>query len=807
MDCVGRAESCGPCCANSHRLNPLHRIEYWTGTHYEQSWLRTLGVRVALGHSGADCPTQRRWERSSSAASRSVKTSSSPLMMVVVDVSGVHELPFVFCSCADAESRDLQLLRMGYYPATARRPRTVFTFRVLDDFLLTNKECKTAAMNYYNKLRRITDDTFPHAVPDRYRDLLRVSRQWRNLKARKRFGVGYRNEQPPGPGGLTTSCPACPRPGINMADGWEQDADRWKHMPTVILDGNFSAQHQHMKNPQDDVRLSDGHGYMVTSAPYREHLRTAVQFKQKLTCHDHRAVLAAASERAPLEATGIGAAACSRHGFFIPHSTVDFQKGEQQKNMDYCLCQVILFFQTLYLLLILYDIWCHYCVHLMRRFERSPSLHMPADLTVMGGIDQFHVHGHIRECYPRYSPNFIPGAGVQDGDVLETLWINVNEISTSTRGMSDGHRQESIDDIMEDSNWNKLLRVAPALARKWRTACEEWGPAAQALQKAGEEVDPKQIEQWTRLAKRAAEMRHKDIKVMDVFEFESRKLPTRAEIQLQLTRAENEHREGLKGSAAWLASGLKIEETRLSVAAKARSVTLHSPLAEQIALEQMRTNLLRDIERFHKEAASYLSPLTLAAARSLDADISSLGMEWDSITAASEVADERATPAQDGEADTHEGSNNRGPTIPERMKIALPSNLGRAFCKEHGLEVLVKKERELRVGVRKATSHRQKLRSFDEVHLADAGVLHNARTYSAARAASAALYDERDPKELAARDELFLRYRVLEKTDLKANTAIIEQATRGIRNKHLAWFWSLDVEEDSKESPWMSESA
>ena len=244
----------------------------------------------------------------------------------------------------------------------------------------------------------------------------------------------------------------------------------------------------------------------------------------------------------------------------------------------------------------------------------------------------------------------------------------------------------------------------------------------------------------------------------------------------------------------------------------------------------MRTNLLRDIERFHKEAASYLSPLTLAAARSLDADISSLGMEWDSITAASEVADERATPAQDGEADTHEGSNNRGPTVPERMKIALPSNLGRAFCKEHGLEVLVKKERELRVGqmndtlhgirvavgyksflyrtgVRKATSHRQKLRSFDEVHLADAGVLHNARTYSAARAASAALYDERDPKELAARDELFLRYRVLEKTDLKANTAIIEQATRGIRNKHLAWFWSLDVKEDSKESPWMSESA
>ena len=39
-------------------------------------------------------------------------------------------------------------------------------------------------------------------------------------------------------------------------------------------------------------------------------------------------------------------------------------------------------------------------------------------------------------------------------------------------------------------------------------------------------------------------------------------VPTRAEVQLQLTRAENERPDGLKGSAAWLAFGLKIDETR-----------------------------------------------------------------------------------------------------------------------------------------------------------------------------------------------------------------------------------------------------
>lgn len=50
---------------------------------------------------------------------------------------------------------------------------------------------------------------------------------------------------------------------------------------------------------------------------------------QKVICHDHRAVLTSAMEHGQLEATGIGAAACSRHGFFMPHAVVDFQLGER----------------------------------------------------------------------------------------------------------------------------------------------------------------------------------------------------------------------------------------------------------------------------------------------------------------------------------------------------------------------------------------------------------------------------------------------------------------------------------------------
>ena len=65
-------------------------------------------------------------------------------------------------------AEDVQLLDMGFYPASDTRPSTVFTEAVLDDFLLANKICKTSPRNYFTKLRRGTNNTFPHLVPVRF---------------------------------------------------------------------------------------------------------------------------------------------------------------------------------------------------------------------------------------------------------------------------------------------------------------------------------------------------------------------------------------------------------------------------------------------------------------------------------------------------------------------------------------------------------------------------------------------------------------------------------------------------------------
>jgi Kyakuja-Dileera-Zisupton transposase len=115
-------------------------------------------------------------------------------------------------------------------------------------------------------------------------------------------------------------------------------------MRGFMMDGNFKAEHMKMRNPDNDVPLSDGTGFMVSRLPYEAHLKSAVEkrqvsivsgfsadrcphLKQKSTCHDHHAVNNVNKHSGHLESTGIGATACI-HGTFVPDSVVDFQKGE-----------------------------------------------------------------------------------------------------------------------------------------------------------------------------------------------------------------------------------------------------------------------------------------------------------------------------------------------------------------------------------------------------------------------------------------------------------------------------------------------
>jgi len=78
--------------------------------------------------------------------------------------------------------------------------------------------------------------------------------------------------------------------GESTGIGMSIDISTWKlltycfsknlFMRGFMMDGNFQAEHMKMRNPENDVQLSDGAGFMVSNKPYELHLKSAVERRQ-----------------------------------------------------------------------------------------------------------------------------------------------------------------------------------------------------------------------------------------------------------------------------------------------------------------------------------------------------------------------------------------------------------------------------------------------------------------------------------------------------------------------------------------------
>ncbi|KAH9914838.1 uncharacterized protein B0H18DRAFT_824213, partial [Fomitopsis serialis] len=825
IDCFARPSFCTACCLSEHNRNYLHRIE---------KWIPVDGTNLSSGPAPEEPEDSRsdagEWEDVESEMLASARCRVFELIsgddlcqkLTVVDVTGVHTIRVMFCQCNEPPEKSIQLLSLGLYPASMLAPRTAFTFHVLDDFLLANKISGIAAQSYFERLRRLTNNAFPTHVADRYRELLRASRQWRNLKYRKWHGYGH-GRGTVGPGDLAFGCVACPRPGINLKDDWQQDPNQWKFTQTFVMDGNFSAEHLKMRNPREDVSLADGHGFMVTDDPYKRHLKEAVDDREKSSCHAHRAVSQANADRHDMEATGIGAVACGRHGCFVPHAVVDFQKGERQMNMDYALSQALRFYQGLGIFIIMYDIACQYSKKVVGRFTKAEEyLLWPILALIYWGIGLFHIHGHQWDCLPKYSPDFIPGAGRVDGEVIETLWSPLNRISGSTRAMSTSHRKEVIDDHMNDANWRKTVGMVKMLSRRYKEASTERVISKDVLKKLEESSDPERLREWKAIEARARAKRRTDLSVMEPYEITQEKAPSKREIQLLLEKEEGRLKQET-GLASWLAEGLSLQEQQVAVSGLARRQKKDPLLASQLELVGKRNRLQRGVDRFSAKASAFWT-----AEDSEDQDIiwpgddieglppPYTGDDWEDIDGDPDVADSIVV--------IHEAEDI---IQPEAVALPLPSTWGMQKLRDLKKTRLGEQELRLREGqandalhrlrmaiglksvvfrtnVRDGDGQHAKTRAWTQIQAIARTATEQARLYSLARNTMKRLRDAFDTW-VRTLPEVMQRYRPLYKEDLNATTHLVDNAERNSRHKVLSWIWSVDVGLDTENSDWLLE--
>ncbi|KAG1805032.1 uncharacterized protein HD556DRAFT_1328019 [Suillus plorans] len=668
--------------------------------------------------------------------------------MVIVDKFGVHRLEVRCCDCPNAMSPDIQMFRHRFFPASFNRPKTVFTFRVLDDFLLDSLECSISVMNYYSKLRRMTLSMFPHLVPDRYRELMRVARQWRQLKTMKWHGFGHRSDNLTGE--LALFCPACPQPGINVLLSEDESLDDWKYTRSFVMDGNFKAKHLHPIKPFDEVWLSDGLGFMVGKNRYKMHLAEAADTVEKSSCNNHRAVNQANAARHKLESTGIGGVACARHGCFVPHSMVDFQKGERQMNMDYALCEASQHnMEGITRAVTFYDINCQYNKHFRVQVDRSQFLEMALQLTIIPGIGLWHIHGHQDSCYVRYASNFIEGIGRIDGEIMETLWARLNLISPAARGMSSPHRKECLDYQMNDSKFCKMIRMKRTLCRKYKLARNGISESGKAFDRLDEAAPAHLKTEWLARERIAQSSRVNDPAAMDEYEINIKKAPSKKEIELRLLEEGNARNAApsRRSVAMWISTGLAIEEAQIAM-----------------LIETQRLDIARQCDRLQGQIDGFTRSALTHLGEGFDADD-----EPDDLNV--DILDDLDDDLADFTETSHTWTNS-----PKLTVIPLPSNLGDLIPLEmslregqandalHNLRIyLCNKAILFRTTVRQAKSQALKTRAWSQVTSVQQVVSLHASIYTKTR---------KQMMKLEPGQDQLQKYKPLLREQLKISTAV-----------------------------------
>ncbi|KAI0257960.1 hypothetical protein BC834DRAFT_1036787, partial [Gloeopeniophorella convolvens] len=718
------------------------------------------------------------------------------LAQTFVDTTGVHRLPVLHCICRSAKSYSMQLFDMGFLSATFHQIETVFSFAVLDDFLIDNLECKTTAQQFYAKLRTITNGMFPERVPTRYKQLLRAARQWRDLLSRKRNGFGFSPDHRPQDGDLAIFCPACPQPSKNLPPDWKERFRPGSIIRSFIMDGNFTAEHMRARTSEADVALSAGTTFMVEPLKNLPGMfLSKASMAEFANFGDSMAIERAYSSRPHLDVTGVGATACG-HGFYVPNSVVDFQKGER-------LCNALQYdMEDIPQALVMYDIMCQYGVHLRKRVDKSPHLTIRPTLKLLVGIGLFHIHGHQDICLSRFSPSFIKGARQIDGEIIETVWAPLNLVSRSIRGMTLAHRQEILDSHMNYWNWKKLVNIVPAILLRFKRVTIGLPLAADVYTKLSTRFAGK-VPEWLCQEAYAQNHRWEDNQVMDIYDTKTAKAPSRSEIHKTLAQTETSQHLG-QGETAWLASGLKIQETQSALRRDVRNLGKHATMLEQTAIEDRRHKLQTSVDAFQHQADSMILKYSFSdnviLARSKDyaefddADNEDFGTSLPPVTLDSSDSD-----------DDHMESNSV-PTFVEDAEIFLPSSVGWDWCQKHGVESLAAKEAKLRRGQASDAIHRirlalglksalfrttvraaknqkkKKTRAWGDILNIDSSVREHARVYSIARDALSRL-------GLADEDREPLPQ--LRKEDLKVATIVLGSAQNGQRNKQMSWIWSF----------------
>jgi hypothetical protein len=155
VDCDQYTPTCCECFIERHRRNFLHWVEVWDADsqfwrRWDMSSIPGHEVVIHLGHDGLKCP---------------MSELNDAFVTTLVELNGIHVTKVLYCACQTGwrQSRAVQLLRAGFFPASVQDPSTAFSTRLLKFYEAT----PLVATQFTEGLRRVSDPRFPSEIPVR----------------------------------------------------------------------------------------------------------------------------------------------------------------------------------------------------------------------------------------------------------------------------------------------------------------------------------------------------------------------------------------------------------------------------------------------------------------------------------------------------------------------------------------------------------------------------------------------------------------------------------------------------------------
>ncbi|KAL5476405.1 hypothetical protein ACEPAI_3410 [Sanghuangporus weigelae] len=477
IDCGQASLLCKTCICDSHKMMPFHRIESWTGQFFKKTSLKSLGYRFQLGHYGQSCVTP----------------SPGHKDFIVMDMTGFHSVDIDFCHCGEFVPYRIQLLRSRLFSASRKRPRTAFTFDVLDLFHELTLQSKINAHDFYLSMLRRTDNSKPHEFYG-YDDFMISIRLWKHLMMLKRAGRGHSATGAAGTeeGELTVECPACPHPDRNLPREWESlpSEKRWIHTQFLAVDRNFRLwlKDRGIK----DVDLAPGWSYYVDNARYNATLQTLPTSRVDNTCRSHHNAVMQANTNEDRAATGVAAVVCGRHAFVLPSGVGNLRKGECYSNIDYILLSSVKRSKAKHLF-VSYHIACRWKQNFTKRMLQFPH-DMRLDSTtvnIRSAVPKFHLYAHDESCQASENMNYLPYVGRTYGERVGMTWTDLK-----TREMGMYARQETLNDHWTGWNWRKYIFLGSRLKKMLKEANKESARSEKALAEFSSMFPRETVSQW-----------------------------------------------------------------------------------------------------------------------------------------------------------------------------------------------------------------------------------------------------------------------------------------------------------------------